>query len=218
MVSLFRKEMDVNEAVGNLVGFAFDQNDIKLTLNEITFSINVDRNNIMFEMIFLRAFAVEFAIYFALDDRENEAYLISDKYRDYIIEVLIESSVNGGVDAIKIMEERLDYYVKIVGQSSDLKKPSTYIDTVASKIGESFAEICNCKKSIEVCNFGSTVFKNCIGGEIDFLRSIELRSDASSIEHEYIDYIEKGIAKAKFNATWKGVSQPTGGGVMRNII
>jgi hypothetical protein len=129
-----------------------------------------------------------------------------------MIDILMESSFKVGVDIIKLTEERLDYYFMIVAQSVNYEKAAAYIDMLAIKIGELFAGICNSKHSIEVCNFGSKIFKTCIGGVINFLRSTELSFDASSMEVESIELLEKGIAKAKSNAIWEGISKPTGKG------
>jgi hypothetical protein len=167
--------MAIDEVAGNLIGFAFDQNDIKLSMNEVPISLNIDNTTFIYEMMFLRAFAVDVGIYFALDDSHDQRNLISDKYRDYVIEMMMDSMHKTGHDSLKTMETRFDCYMLAASEIIARAKTPGNIDIMADIIGKIFAEICDSKHSIELCNFGSRIFKTCIGGVMGFMKSIKIK-------------------------------------------
>ena len=175
MINLFKKRMNLNEIAVNLVGFAFDQNDVEKSMNELIFPINIHRVDMLMELMFLRAFAVDIAIYYALDDKKDELKLVSAKYRDLTIEMMSKSQIKTGFDSITKMIERTKYYSTAVSESISMINTQFSIDMLANKIGELFSEICSSTDSTEVSNFGSDIFKSVIGGVMAFIKSIKIK-------------------------------------------
>lgn len=165
--------MSLKETRGNpqeigkrLVGFALDPADIEAATDELSPALSVDRIAVVYELRFLRVFAVDFGITLGLQGRQKEKEIVSAFYFRTLDSFIGDLPVELKDRFEKEMEGKFDSYGLILKANA--------ADDPYSALGKLFSNHCGMTGNNELAEYGKEQFIATANGVSEFLKDIEL--------------------------------------------
>ena len=168
-----KKPSGIEQAAEDLFNYAIDREDVKWLMAHLANEAEVKRATVEYELPILKIISVGWSLSYYLpgspqkDELSNLYWTaINDFSKD--LSTTTEMMIGQKIDYFEILKERLDMYVKALGQQPDARDPATVI-------GPEFARTCGNAEDIFTFMTGSKMFMSVIARVKEYLEAIKLR-------------------------------------------
>ena len=163
----------MEQAAEDLFNFAIDRQDVKRLMENLAAEADIKRTTVEYELPILKIISVGWSLsYYLTDGPQKEALAnlywtaINEFSKD--LSTTTEMMTGQKIDYFDILKERLNIYVKALGQHPDAHDPATFI-------GPEFARTCGNADDIFTFMTGSKMFISAVGRVKEYLEKIKLR-------------------------------------------
>lgn len=164
----------VEQAVEDLFNYAVERDDIKWLLGQLPQETEVKPTSVEYELQILKIVGVGWGISYYLQGTPKRKTKILEQYWHSINEFSKQLSETTGlmigqdIDYFEILKERLDLYVKAMGEDPEATDPAVLV-------GPAFAEQCGKADDIFASMIGAKLFANTIARVKQYLEAVKIR-------------------------------------------
>ena len=168
-----KPKSNVDQAAEDLFNYAIDREDVKWLMGNLVKEAAIKRTAVEYELPILKIISVGWSLSYYLEaspqkDELSSLYwtAINDFSKD--LSTTTEMMTGQKIDYFDILKNRLDMYVKALGQHPDAQDPATVI-------GPEFARTCGNADDIFTFMTGSKMFMSAVSRVKEYLEAIKLR-------------------------------------------
>lgn len=166
-----KKKTEMEKAAEDLFNYAIDREDVKWLMTRLPKEADIKRTTVEYELQILKIISVGWSISYSLEDSPQKDPL-SSLYWEAVYEFsqnlssTTEMMTGHDIDYFQILKDRLDMYVKALGQKPDAPEP-------AIVIGPEFAKTCGNGDDIFTFMTGSKMFVTTVSRVKEYLEVLD---------------------------------------------